>query len=298
MISKQVVAFVGLSMVACSSRSTEPARPISRELRDMTAMTRERPYVQTGAPLPERATHDLNCPGGTRWLSERPHVPLAVTRERKIIGIDSACCLAFGGRGSKWQGLDAWGRKTGLFEVVGGIGNEPSQCYWLELRNLSAGAPSALYVSGAWTQPESFEWRPAAAERASLSREIANADRRFPALDGDAPLTVRERYFRIPSASGHGDAHLVVVGGTVLFVFALGSDATWTVVHSDETLFRERFKLASAYSPTAVLDMNVDGSPEIVVTESGGESFCDVILERNGTGTWKRMAESIGGSTL
>jgi hypothetical protein len=198
-------------------------------------------------------------------------------------------------RGEIWRGLDVWGTSIGVFEVAGGAGNEATTCY--ELALLPPDERSALYVSPDWAGHKSFAWVPGDSERASLAQAVAHTDALFPPREeAAAEASERARFFQ--SSNDGGKVRLAVVGGTVLSIFEF-TEGRWITAFMDTTLYLPSYQSAAAYRPIAILDMNGDESPEIVVSESAGQTFWDAVIESRGENAgWREMAVSVGGSTL
>ena len=79
------------------------------------------------------------------------------------------------------------------------------------------------------------------------------------------------------------------------YVIGTLRDGRWSLVNGKRSKVTKFSSVC--YRPVAIFDMNGDGAPEIILRQSEGEWWGDVILGLDPQGTWRIVAESPGGST-
>lgn len=244
----------------------------------------------------------------TKWLDSNPHTPLAVSDRKGVRAPPIAACNLWATRGSRWLALDRWGAVAGEAVVGGGEYYNVTQCTEPTMRLLTGSATTGLYVSAApgWHAPTSAEWVPTKTARADLKNIIAGGNRmlrrRFPPIEPPLiPFDERAVFFRMPPATSVNDqdagTRWAVVGGTTLSVFELDPKEGWLLSH---LIASEPMASRNAFKPLAIIDMDGDGYPEIIVHRSSGTSWDDIVLgvaKSNWPRSWKILATSIGGST-
>lgn len=237
------------------------------------------------------------------WLAAAPHVPLArvdgeaihpVGERGKTCGDESRWAAPL----SHWKAVDSWGQVTGVFRVAGSDLYDVTQCHEVFFEGQKGEGPGVLFVSedSGWKPSKSAMWKPSVAEKKHFERFVGGVeqtfiDRKPQGLAG--PLARRTLYFDVPAASGRPQ-HWAISGGPILVVAYLGEHGHWKA-----STVRPPLGLAKSYKPVSVLDMNGDGTPELVYHSDDGPSYADAVLSLNpGSMAWEDTAESPGGATL
>lgn len=269
---------VGLACtaLACGTSASAPKAPLTSR------------HV-AGAPEPA-------CPSGARWLGADPHVPLAVTAHERFLDLrDNACCSLWARRGERWHALDAWGRVVGIAEVVDWSRNDITECNELTLRTVSGAPGVGMYASTDVPSGRSFQWSPSDAERASFGQFMAHADEIFRPLSNGTlqPWPTRARFFFAPPKEGSSPIRFALVGGAVLLIARL--DDGWRLDH----VSNQPPGFAEEFVPVAVLDMDGDGSPEVVYRQEGGGMAEESVLRMNTrVPGWTPASMSVGTITI
>jgi hypothetical protein len=157
----------------------------------------------------------------------------------------------------------------------------------------------ALYVSedSAWRPSSSPSWTPPASIQASfeaLARATiadANAGRR--AVQRECAGIARTMAFFTSTAG----AQYGVATSNVGFLVARFDGRTWAPVIAKADL-RKRAPYYTCYRPVSIFDMNADGTPEVVLFQSMGESWGDLVLGMGSDGAWQIVATSPGSAIV
>jgi hypothetical protein len=220
-----------------------------------------------------------------RFLGSAPIGPLASVSRGALRSPHDRACRSWGAVGSRWKELDALGRVAGDVEVVRREYYDVSRCDELSVRLVRGHRGAGVYVDANAPYrpaPVSF-WRPSEADLETLYR-----------LAGARAREQRTRTFFFEWGTSH--ERFAAVGGRSLLLCAWRG-GRWTIVHDerpDSLQGTDR-----EYRPLAVMDMNGDGRPELVVhvREGSGEWYADETISMHAGGTWGRVAAGIYGST-
>ncbi len=245
------------------------------------------------APLEAEAkpTHARASSGETRFLGKDPHGPLAHAHNGSLASPAKSACRAWGPIGSRWSALSALGDVVGTSEVSGAERYDVTNCDELSLESVSGKPGVGVFVQGEY-QPMALEsWSIEGRARRELEQLITRRDRKLPASSQkakDAPLRARLLAWKTPD--GH---HFAVVGGRGLTVLER-SRGRWRVLHQI-TPKRSEVAHADMYMPLAALDMDGNGSVEIVVHERFIDSYGDFTLTRK-NGRYRELVAGIHGA--
>ena len=273
------------------------------------------PAPEVAEPVPPMRQTDCDQRGtATRWLASKPRVPLAISDcapdadffTSSVREAGRQYCKPWAVVGSRWRGVDAWGQVVGTATVEGSDFYDVTRCHEMYLQPKSVEERAVVYASqrGSWEPPPSVEWKPPARQIAGLHRALEAADSLHIDPQSEADTTDRATrprlYFRLPVPDVRPDVTadrrtlFAVVGGPYLVIAYVGSDDAWHVAHVDGG-----HADYVRYMPIAVFDLDGNGFPEIIYHQTDGPSWSDVVLGVNpqDRGSWKRVAESVGGST-
>ena len=238
------------------------------------------------------------------------HVPLAVVRGADVL--DAVPRGRVGGRprycgartrwaaiGSRWRALDEWGQVLAMRSVSRRSFYDVTGCAELTLSQEDESNRLTLYVSedSAWRPSPSPAWTPPASIQASfeaLARatiDDGNAGRR--AVQRECTGMSRTTAF-FASAAGK---RYGVATSNVGFLVATLDGQSWAPVISKADL-RRRAPFYTCYRPVSVFDMNGDGTPEVVLFHSMGESWGDVVVGMGSDGAWRIVAISPGSAIV
>lgn len=254
----------------------------------------------------------LATPKASRFLASG--VPLAETHDGRIQAVGSAkhpCGVKsrWAKKNSEWTALDEWGQRVpdGGATIADSRFEGGSGCYEVQLKT-ECTAPDAarLYVaSGSGYSPGApAKWNAEAAVMKRFDHLYAAQDSAWVEGRGDKSAEGehgRTLFFSLPKQEGSVEGaatqrrptHWAVAGGRVLVVGYVGATGTWKVGHVLPPNGKNH-----AYEPLAILDMNGDGLPEIVVHEEAGGVYVDRVLSFDpGTMRWEKAVESPGGAT-
>jgi len=262
----------------------------------------KKPTIQTGDPLPKKPSKNPKCQdkGAVRFIGSGPSTPLAIVQKGKIESAGDACCAPWAVKGASYKALDAFGQIVGDAQISGGEGYDVTQCYELELATKKGKPGVGLYVDGPFVAPKSAAWTPSASELASLGKTIAalehalveNAPYSCPSAPALRPLADRALTFSFKD--GKDVQQYAVVGGPLLIVARLQADGRW--IARDFSDGYPNTCMQRAYEPRAVVDMNGDGVPELVVHDDLGDSFGDIVFGYE-AGRYQHIASAVHGST-
>jgi hypothetical protein len=205
--------------------------------------------------------------------------------------------------------VSAFGEVVGTAVVAESEYYDATKCEESKLATVNGSSGIGLFASerGGWQPPERpARWEPPQEARESLARFVTEAeqlllDEPIP-WDGLKPLPQLEErtlYFTgIPTAyGGERSPHQVVVGGAFLLIAYENDEGRWILTYYDATFARGGGE--PPYLPLAVVDLDGDDIPEIIVHENAGESWSDVVLALDEDHLrWEVVARSIGGATI
>jgi hypothetical protein len=143
--------------------------------------------------------------------------------------------------------------------------------------------------SPAWTPPDSVQASFETLARAAI--DDGNAGRR--AVQRECAGISRTKAF-FTSAAGK---HYGVATSNVGFLVAMFDGQSWAAVISKADL-RKRAPYYTCYRPVSIFDMNADGNPEVVLFQSMGESWGDLVLGMGPDGAWRIVAISPGSAIV
>jgi hypothetical protein len=260
----------------------------------------------TGQPLPGEPVSNPRCRDHgdvTRWLGTDPVTPLAISGEEGVFSAGQPCCAPWARRGARWHALDRVGRVVGLAEVTGGEGYDATACFELELTRVSGVDGAGVYASRAPRDDPRHEWHPNAEDHIRLRGFLEELDalvlEREVGEGRALPLADRSLFFTEQRREGRGTSAVryAAVGGPYL-VIGRRTAGQFVVSHLVVGLANE-VSGAGAYRPLAALDMDNDGSIEIVYRWNEGPAWGMVVLGHDRTtDDWSGRAEDIGGGTI
>jgi hypothetical protein len=156
-----------------------------------------------------------------------------------------------------------------------------------------------LYVSedAAWRASPSPAWTPPPVAQASfeaLARatiDDGHAGRR--AVQRECTGISRTMAF---FTSALGKRYGVATSNVGFLVATLDGERWAPVISKAEP--RKRASSHTCYRPVSIFDMNADGTPEVVLFQSMGESWGDLVLGMERDGAWRVVAMSPGSAIL
>ena len=287
---------------ASATKATSTTRPASLESLPI--------LPEKAAPVSEpSAATKASATKLSRFLASG--VPLTEVREGRLGAIGSTK-LPCGTKSrwakaqSRWHALDAWGRITGTLTVGGSDRDGGSGCNQVHFREGTGkdGLGVFVAVGSGYTVGPSAEWKADADavkrfEQLYATQESVWVDGKIDR--GAAHERKRTLFFELPKQQGSVEGaptqrrptRWAVSGGRVLVVGYVGASGAWKVGHVLSPTGKDH-----AYEPLAILDMNGDGLPEIVVHEEAGGVFVDRVLSFDaGTMRWENAVASPGGAT-
>ncbi|MFO0588094.1 MAG: hypothetical protein U0441_11165 [Polyangiaceae bacterium] len=236
-------------------------------------------------------------------------IPLAEVRDGRLHGVATPkhpCGVraSWSKKGSQWTALDAWGQVAGTLTVSGSDQHDGTGCHQVSFAEGTGKDGLGVFVSkgSGYSPAPSVRWSPAADvekrfERLYASQATAWIDGK-PAASAEHGKTL---FFSLPKQEGSPEGapterrptHWAVSGGRVLIVAYVGATGSWKVGHVLAPTGKD-----DAYQPLAVMDMDGDGLPEIVVHEESSGVFNDRVLSFDaGAMRWEKTVESPGGAT-
>jgi hypothetical protein len=225
-----------------------------------------------------------------RWPAQRPRG--CGTRDRWAVV------------GSRWRALDSWGQVLGDAAVVKREIYDVTHCAELTLSKVPGAGATTLYVSAdsAWHAAPPPAFTPPASAAAALAGLAAariddRAVRGAPLHPECAAIRERTRFFVAAGGRRYG-----VATSNVGYLVARLDGDSWTVVASELTAPHKPDDYR-CYRPVAVFDMNGDGTPEVVLRQSAGEAWGDLVVGRapvsDGAGeSWHVAALSPGSAVI
>lgn len=253
-----------------------------------------------GAPAdaaagPTKGAKHAPLAGTARFLGLEPHGPLARvdTRggRRQVASPEEGACTRWGRLGDTWRTLDRLGQPVGRARVTGMERYDVTNCDELELKPIDGPAGAGVFVSGAYEPLAIHAWKPAKKARRALDRLIRARDRKMkkPAFTPSGVHAPERLAIETPDG-----VRRMIVGGRALTVLRLDGGA-WVREHQAEP---NEVGGAELFQVVAVLDMDGDGAPEVVVHWDAGDSFNDFTLSLDPkSGAWRLIDSGISGST-
>lgn len=210
------------------------------------------------------------------WIGGWPLFEFAVTDAHAPKGVrpfgDSSGDFSMRS-GTPLVALDAWGAPAGravMLPVNQGTSSASGVWSPIAVRILSGNAGAGLYVSDApAATAAAAPWTPSATERAG-----------FAALSRGAPV-----FFRVLAPRRGAPERFGIACGRTLVVGYLDASGAWITAYV-------RSARGHVFDSEAVLDMNGDGMPEIVIREGtrAGEGEPIALVARRGGRGWTRAA--------
>jgi hypothetical protein len=201
--------------------------------------------------------------------------------------------------GSRWHALDGWGQIIGDAQVSSRSIYDVTRCAELTMSKLRGAGENTLYVSldSAWRPAAPAAFTPSAAVAAAFARLVAvrlddRSVEHAPLPPECAALAERVRFF-----TGPAGARYAVGTSNVGYLVAKLEQNRWSAVTTQVTSPHEPGN-SRCYRPVAVFDMNGDGTPEIVLRQSAGEAWGDLVLGRAADGAWPVVALSPGSALI
>ncbi len=298
---------------AAPQGATRPAALITPEAdkaavhRDKTVAAPDRTAGLDKTSPDPRPAKSAAAPGLSRFLASG--VPLAEVREGRLERVGSAK-LPCGTKSrwakakSRWQALDAWGRVTGTLTVGGSERYDGTGCHQLWFSEGTGQDGRGVFVAegSGYTAGASAEWKADADQKTRFDRLYSAQEGAW--IEGKVDHAVAGRrtlFFQLPAQetldggapTQRRAARWAVSGGRVLVVGYVGASGAWKVGH----VLPPNGKV-NAYEPLAVLDMNGDGLPEIVVHEEAGGVFTDRVLSFDPASMrWETAIDGPGGAS-
>ncbi|MBL8743429.1 MAG: hypothetical protein JNK04_20105 [Myxococcales bacterium] len=236
-----------------------------------------------------------------QFLGLKPHGPLARVEGGVVVEPEGPACRTWHRDGREWKALDAFGRLVGTARVSGAERYDVTSCDELTLERVSGRRGVGVFARGSY-QPLAIDpWKPSVTARRRLEELVAARDARLPKARSkkDVALSRRMLAYRVK-----GRAPRVVVGGRAISVYRF-ERGSWIVEREELPCEASDLRKQSCrdtvwdpemYRPIAVLDMNGDGRPEVVVHEAFLDSYADFTLTETMSGVWKRIEAGIHGA--
>lgn len=246
-----------------------------------------------------------------RWLgsasngvTKRVNTPLAVGGA-EVSSAGVANCAAWGTGNVSWTALDRFGQFAGTGRVAKGEYYAVTKCVELELELVSGTRGVDIWVAGSmkFQATPSAEWRPSVAEQAGLPALVKTLEGAMvpgPAWAGCARKAsdVSQRVLFFRSKESDERVHeRAVVGGPLLIIAERDPQrrGAWIATFVDTT--DANACLPAQFTPKAVVDLNQDGLPEVVVHTDDGPFFGDIVYGFQPLGGWHVVARGVPGST-
>jgi len=244
------------------------------------------------------------------WLASNPHLPLARTDRRGLTSpTEAEACKRpglWGTKGRPYHVLDRWGQPEARARVAKRERYEVSGCDEIVMTGPQAAMGDRLLVAddGAWSAAPSFEAKPSVKERAGFEAFVKGLDERTSPAQGRLGAGPRTSYFRVGAPGcrpAEDSAEAALVG---LYALAVGPYAV--LARHDGTGWRavwwsEPPRAGNAYEEhqlLAILDMDGDDVPEVVLHQSDETDFWDVVIGHGDDGRWRERVRSAAGSTI
>jgi hypothetical protein len=272
--------------------------------------------VQSASAAPPAVEICADAGAPLRWLGSasnegpglRVNTPLALGAP-EVTSAGVGCCAPWANRDTIWTALGQYGQITGTARVGKSELYYFTGCQELQLSSLSGTRGVDLWVasSAPFPAPPSAEWKPQAAEKAGLAALAKTLEgAMLPGAgrtDCDtriAPLERRVLFYRSREPDDRTEYRVrdrAVIGGPLLIIAERdpARGGAWIasfVDTSDATACSP-----SQFRPKAVVDMNQDGVPEVVVHTDDGPIFGDLVYGYRQLGGWQVVARGVPGST-
>ncbi len=254
-----------------------------------------------------RSSRVSSIPALSRFIASG--IPLTEVRDGRLesVGTKKQPCGArsrWAKKGSVWTALDAWGQVAGSLTVSGSDRYDGTGCHQVSFAEGTGKDGLGVFVAkgSGYSPAPSARWNPAGDVVKHFEHLYSAQATAW--VDGKTDATAdhgKTLFFQLPKQQGSVEGaptsrrptHWAVAGGRVLVVAYVGATGAWKVGHVLAPNGKDH-----AYEPLAVLDMNGDGLPEIVVHEEAGGVFTDRVLSFDaGTMRWEKAVESPGGAT-
>jgi hypothetical protein len=246
------------------------------------------------AAIASPATVEARPRATSFFLAADPHVPLAVVRNGKVAhavspssrGKSCGAKKRWATIGSEWRALDEWGQVLGVDKVTAGDPYDVTACTELAFARPHNDTHVYVSVSSTWTPSASTRVTPTQAESAAFEAIVAKT---IPVASSQAyvptqcqAIASQRRFF----VDRIGRRFAV---GTSNSGFVVANLASGAIVASSRG--------ATCFRPVAIFDMDGDGLPEIVLRESEGASWGELVLSVDANGRYRDVADSPGGAT-
>jgi hypothetical protein len=269
------------------------------------AISRGTPAGDTTAKDEQRSP--VKAPKVSRFLASG--VPLVEVAGGRLQGVGSAK-LPCGPRArwakvkSRWHALDAWGRVTGTLTVGGSERDDGTGCHQLRFTEGTGHDGRGVFVAegSGYSPGPSAQWAAGAEKQRRFDELYAAQERAWTEGKTDpAGAARRTLFFKLPEQEAAEEGSptqkrptaWAVSGGRVLVIAYVGASGAWKVGHVSPPNGK-----VNAYEPLAVLDMNGDGLPEIVVHEEAAGVFTDRVLSFDPASMrWEKAVDGPGGAT-
>jgi hypothetical protein len=231
--------------------------------------------------------------GAERTLYVTRGAPLAVVDDGRIrsAGCGPRSSATRGNRvGDVWTRLDVWGRPVEAARVVNSSVYDLTDCREIALSGKpDEDAQPALFVRGP-ASPASVAANGARRFACASEKDHPSLGAAFTAATGArAPLL-----FCTQDESGTDVVRAVAAGERL--VFARMEASQWIVERTVAVNAKDRpTQLDRAFAVIAVLDMNGDGAPEVVVHSRQSDSYEDAIYTLGPRGAIRRVVSHSGG---
>lgn len=217
------------------------------------------------------------------------------------------CCLAWRDEETPWQGLDAWGQPVGGAHVSNAEYYDASECWELTFEPAPAETP-ALYVAGDWDPSPSAQWTPSASERAAFGAFLETVQALTESPEYHRGQYTKRRipppvFFQLPPADDPHNAHptrFAAIGGSTLIIAYVTSNGQWAL----GTLLNDTaipVGPVDTYDVVAVVDMDGDAFPEVIVHSDEGPAWNDIVLQLDNPYqryAWSVVATGVLGGTI
>lgn len=213
------------------------------------------------------------CKDATFWTSEAV-LPLVVVRNGKIEADIGQCSkdIDFHEDGVRWKAIDRWGKQ------VGTVANVNDSQHGTTFKTVTGNRGTGVYVRGVVPTFKSASWSPDVDTRKSLVAAVG------PRVQKEAKDVA---FFK----SDDGDEYAVVAGRSSMLVMTRNGDAWKRVFRTTQ-----RNPEWSTFSIKAIVDMDGDGTPEIVYhfSEYADGRGHEVVIGKatSGKRRWKELANN------
>lgn len=252
-------------------------------------------FLSSGAPSPNRERVPLAVVHGAAVVDAVARAATWPAEAPRDCGPRARWAMV----GSRWHALDGWGQIIGDARVSNRFIYDVTRCAELSMSHVRGAGENTLYVSldSAWRPSAPAAFTPSAAAAAAFARLIAarlddRSVRRATLHPECAALGERVRFF-----TGPAGARYAIGTSNVGYLVAKLDENRWSPLISEVTSPHEPDNYR-CYRPVAVFDMNGDGMPEVVLRQSAGEAWGDLVVGRAGDGSWRVLALSPGSAVI